>query len=249
MVIAFSGGVDSTLLAVVGTNVLCDHALAVTLVGPLFPSWERDSAIAIAKQRKMNYVLLEVDLLEDPFFLENTPDRCYYCKRLLFARILAFAKERGFSFVAEGSTVDDLHDYRPGRRAVIEMGVLSPLLEGGWTKEEVREASRILGLSTWDRPSNACFATRIPYGERIDRAKISLIAEGEALLRGWGCETCRVRLHRDVVRIEVDPASFPRILERRERLCQYFHTHGYPYVTLDLDGYRSGSLNEVLRDD
>jgi len=247
MVVAYSGGVDSTFLAYVAHRVLGERMLAVTASSETYPKSELEEARRIASQFGFPHLVVHTSELEVENFRENPPDRCYHCKWELFSKLLSIAQERGFRWVADGSNWDDGMDYRPGMRAAEELSVRSPLREAGLTKEEIRLLSGELGLPTWDKPSKACLASRFPYGEPITLEKLSMVAEAEELLAKLGFRQYRVRYHGPIARIEVDPEEIPHMLEVRGEVVQGIKRIGFTYVTLDLQGYRTGSLNEILR--
>jgi uncharacterized protein len=246
--VAFSGGVDSTYLAAVALKVLGARAVAVTAVSATYPEWERREAADLARRIGIRQVEIETHETEDPAFVNNPPDRCYYCKRELVRYVRAVAEREGLPAIADGTTVDDLGDHRPGRRAAAEGGVVSPLLAAGMTKAEVRELSRALGLPTADKPSLACLASRIPYGTAITPEKLKAIDAVEGALWKLGFRQVRVRHHGEVARIEVEPAELPRLCEPavRAQVIQVARAAGFLYAAADLQGYRTGSMNEGL---
>jgi uncharacterized protein len=246
VLVAFSGGTDSTLLLKVAHDELGDRAVAATAVSPSMPRQEVEEASRLAKEIGAEHLLLESAELEDPDYQANPPDRCYYCKSACFGSLLDLAEQRGLRFVVDGSNLGDLGDHRPGMRAARELGVRSPLLEAGLNKSDIRLLSRELGLPTWDKPAQACLASRIPYGTAITRERLSQIEGAEAFLHGLGIPQVRVRLHGDVARIEVLPESLPSIREHRPEIVGELHRLGFSYVTVDLEGYRTGSMNEPL---
>jgi uncharacterized protein len=251
-VVAFSGGVDSTFLLKVALDVLGDNLWAVLLVSPLYPQRETEEAKKIARELGVKRLIeMENPAISDEEFLSNGKNRCYICKRRSFFQILQFARAHQVEAVIEGSNLDDLSDYRPGRTALQELAIRSPLIEVGLSKGEIRQLARELGLPNADKPSFSCLASRIPYGFRISLDLIKRIEEGEEFLRELGFKQFRARHHGEIVRIEVDRNrlelfSDPSI---RERTIQKFHELGYTYVVLDLEGYRTGSLNQVLSED
>ena len=245
-VIAYSGGVDSTFLAVVAHEVLGDRALAVTAVSPTYSRRELNEAKDLAARFGLRHLIIETDEFADPHFRANPPDRCYYCKLALFRRLRRLADEEGLSAVLDGSNLDDLADHRPGHRAARELGIRSPLREVGFTKEEIRRYSKELGLPTWDKPAYACLATRLPYGSEITPEKLARIEAAEEYLRSLGFREVRLRDHSPVARLEVGRAEMEEAWRRRAEIAARLHGLGYPYVTLDLDGFRQGSMNAVL---
>jgi len=246
--VAFSGGVDSALLLKVAVDVLGDHALAVTAVSPIHSPFEAEEASCLAGEIGARHRLIEVNPLADDHVAANPPERCYHCKRGLFAQLVQLAREEGLGSVVEGSNIDDRGDYRPGERALEEMGIGSPLREAGLTKAEVRELSRELGLSSWEKPPYACLATRVPYGEKLTPERLARIDAAERFLRAMGIRQVRVRDHGAIARIEA-PLSDLEILardEKRASIVSQLRSLGYDFVTLDLEGYRSGSMNVGL---
>ncbi len=250
VLIAYSGGVDSTLLLRVAHDLLGDRAVAATASSPTYPDEEIAQALQLAEGMGVRMVRLTTDELANPSFVANPPDRCYHCKRELFAKLREVADRLGLRHVADGTNVDDLGDHRPGRRAGAELGVRSPLQEAGLSKEDIRALSRELGLPTWDKPSMACFSSRIPYGVPIDAAVLRQVGEAERFLRGLalGLRQLRVRHHGALARIEVAPEDIAKLAAPAVagRAAAGLRELGYTYVTLDLAGYRTGSLNEVL---
>jgi uncharacterized protein len=247
--VAFSGGTDSSLLLAVAGRVLGDDVLAVTVVSETTPRRERATAIRLARDLGVEHRVLQVNELEDPAFVSNPPDKCYICKKARFGRLLETAAECGFRHVADGENADDVADYRPGSRAARELGVRSPLREAGLTKAEVRRLSHRLELPNWDRPASACLASRIPYHQPITAEKLQQIDEGEEFLRSLGLtEQVRVRHEGRSARIEVEEAALPDFLETsvRRRLMEKFRGLGFSHVALDLEGYRTGSLNRGI---
>ena len=246
VLVAYSGGVDSTLLAFTAHAVLGRSTVAVLALSDTYPESEADAARATARELGLTVVEVETYELVDPSFRANGPDRCYHCKSELYSLLRTIADTRGMRWVADGNNVDDLGDHRPGRRAAAEFGVASPLIDAGLIKSEIRELARELGLPNWDRPSMACLASRFPYGEEITEDRLSLVARAEDALRGLGLRQFRVRAHGDVARLEVDPDEQDRAWTIRELVASALRDAGFAYVTQDLDGYRTGSLNETL---
>ena len=246
--VAFSAGVDSTLLLRAAHDALGENAAAFTVRHAAFPERELAAARAICDAMGVRLHTIDFDVFSVNGFAENPPDRCYHCKKALFRAIGTAAAENGFRFVAEGSNVDDAGDYRPGLRAIGELGVKSPLREAGLTKAEIRTLSVSLGLPTWDKPSYACLATRIPYGEPVTRENLSVIERAEQTLVDLGFSQCRVRRHGRIARIEVEEKDFARVAapDTRKRIDESLRGLGFLYVTLDLRAYRTGSMNEAL---
>ena len=250
VVVAFSGGVDSALLLAECLRVLGpERVLAVTVESEIHPSVERGRATALAKQLGARHLVLDSDILDDPEFNENSPQRCYFCKRGIMGRLRTIADGKGLAHVVHGANVSDQGDFRPGTRATIEAGARAPLQEAGLTKDDIRALSRDLGLLTWDEPSMACLASRFPYGTGLTGEGLRRVDAAENVLReAFGLRQLRVRDHLPVARIEVPEADLAALAERgaRERIVTRLRALGYTYVTLDLAGFRSGSLNEVL---
>lgn len=252
ILVAFSGGVDSTLLLHVAAQELGESVLAVTATSPTYPEHELHQAQALVKEIGVAARVIESAELEVPGYSQNRPDRCYHCKKALFSELGRIASENGLKVVIDGTTAEDLNDHRPGRRAAAELGVRSPLLEAGLGKGEIRALSKELGLSTWDKPSYACLASRFPYGTEITAERLRMLDRSEEVLRRKGFRQIRVRYHGDVARIEVHSDEIEKILDPavRETVDRELKTLGFTYVAVDLRGYRTGSMNEVLdRDD
>jgi uncharacterized protein len=243
-IVAFSAGVDSTFVAAVAADVLGERAVAVTGVSPSIPRSEVEEAQDLARQIGIRHVLLDTSEMDRPGYVENTPLRCYHCKTELYSLLEDMAAREGIAFVLDGCNVDDLGDHRPGRVAAAEHRVRSPLIEAGLNKSEIRELSLARGLPTWDKPAMACLSSRIPYGTPVTVGALDQIGAAEAFLRGLGFRQLRVRHHGDVARIELEPADLASALEHRDRIVRRLKNLGYKYVTLDLAGFRSGSMNE-----
>jgi pyridinium-3,5-biscarboxylic acid mononucleotide sulfurtransferase len=246
-VVAFSGGVDSTLLARLAYDELGAAAVAVTAVSPSLAARELEEANALAQLIGITHVTLNSHEVEDPRYVENTPQRCYWCKHDVYGLLTGYAREHGLAAVIDGTNLDDTRDPRPGRRAAAEHGVRSPLLEAGFTKAEVRELARELALPNWDKPAMACLSSRIPYGTPVTLGALTQVERAENALARLGVRQARVRHHGEVARIEVDEADFARLLDRKEQIVGELRALGFTYVALDLAGYRSGSLNEALK--
>jgi uncharacterized protein len=248
IVVAFSAGVDSTLLLALTREVLGrEKVLAAVGVSPSLPARERQAGHDLAARLDVELVEVETGEMDDPRYAANPPDRCYFCKRDLFLRLKDLAASRRFAALASGANADDTGDFRPGLRACAELGVRSPLLEAGLTKADIREASRAMGLPTWDKPARACLASRVPYGETITPETVARIEKAENVLQDLGFAQCRVRDHGRIARIEVPEADQERLLAERRPIREALSKLGYTYVTLDLAGFRSGSMNQVLR--
>ncbi len=246
--VAFSGGVDSTLLLKVSHDVLGEKTIAVTVSSLLFPHRELNASKSFCEHEGIKQIVLEVDELGIEGFRHNPKNRCYLCKKGLFTEIQEVARKHNISHVVEGSNLDDLGDYRPGLKAIDELGVKSPLRHCGFTKLDVRELSRELGLQTWEKPSFACLASRFVYGEEITPEKLHMVERAEELLLSMGFRQMRVRIHGDTARIEILPEDFSMIIqnETRSKIYDTLKSLGFRYVTLDMKGYRTGSMNEAL---
>ena len=248
VVVAYSGGVDSALVAAVADDVLGPRALAVTASSPSLAPSELAGAVQVAESLGLNHRVIETAEVERADYRANNSSRCYFCKDELYTRLGLLASEEGYAHVVNGANVDDLGDFRPGLKAAEKYGVRSPMVEASITKAEVRELSREMGLPTWDKPAQACLSSRIPYGTTVTEEALAAVAKAEEFLRGLGLRQLRVRHHDTIARIEVEPDDLPVMVreEVREAVSDYFRSIGYAYVTLDLAGFRSGSLNEVL---
>jgi pyridinium-3,5-biscarboxylic acid mononucleotide sulfurtransferase len=245
--VAYSGGVDSSLLCRVAYDVLGDEAIAITIVSPMLPRSEIDCAREVTSSIGIRHILVEEAEIEE-IVAQNPKDRCYHCKKVEFGNVLKTAAEYGISHVLDGSNLDDLGDYRPGLAALQELSIVSPLREAGLTKAEIRELSKRLNLKTWDKPAFACLASRVPYGERITREKLGRVERAEDYLRGTGLRQFRVRSHGDIARIEVAPEEREKLFDARvmDEASAALKSFGFVYVCMELEGYRMGSLNRVL---
>lgn len=248
VMVAFSGGVDSTLVLKRAHQELGDQVLAVTAASETFPMREFDAAVALAKELGVKLHTTRVSELTNPGFVANNPDRCYHCKTGLYSHLRQLAEELGYPYIVDGSNVDDLGDYRPGLTAKNEQGVRSPLQEAGFTKDDIRTLAKELGLPNWNKPSFACLSSRIPYGSIIEQYKIDQLDKAEGYLAELGFTQIRVRHHGKIARIEVLPEEMMKLLELREAIHAKLTSIGFKYVTLDLLGYRTGSMNEVLNE-
>jgi uncharacterized protein len=246
--VAYSGGVDSTLLLKVASDVLGPKVLPVVAGSETYPTREVEAALGTARKLGLRPRFIHTGELRNPRFAANPPDRCYFCKKELFGRLKALARKAKIPFVLDGSNSDDRLDFRPGGRAAAELGIRSPLKDVGLTKDEIRSLSRHFRLPTWDKPSMACLASRFPYGSRIERKSLGQVGRAEDVLRGLGFRQFRVRHHGPVARIEVEPSDLARAIKasNREKIVRGLKRLGYVYVALDLEGYRTGSLNEAL---
>jgi uncharacterized protein len=246
LLIAFSGGVDSSLLAAIAREVLGDRCRAVLLESPLVPRAEARSARKTAADLGIPLEVIPLPVLEEETILRNPPDRCYHCKKLSARVLKARARELGFAWVADGTSASDIGGHRPGIRAGDEEGIVHPLVDAGLTKEDIRAIAMRRGHDFWNRPSSACLASRIPYGEELGIVKLRMVGEAEELLHGLGFGQVRVRLHGELARIEVMPGEMEKLWRERERILESLTEMGFTYVTVDLAGYRSGSMDEML---
>lgn len=248
VVVGYSGGVDSTLVAKAATDALGERAVCVLVDSCLIPRSEIDDAVSQARDLGLNLVRVRADALAIPNVPENNPDRCYHCKLAVFSNMTEIAETQGLQCVLDGTNADDESDFRPGAKATRELGIRSPLKELGFSKDQVREMSRELGLVTWDKPSYACLASRVPYGTRLTREILGQVEAAESILHEMGFRQCRVRHHGEVARIELVPEDMDAMLavDSRNLVIHRFRALGYGYVALDLAGYRTGSMNEPL---
>src|SRR5256714_5650442 len=249
VVVAYSGGVDSSYVAYVATEVLGERALCVTGESASLAARQREEALRLAEQFGFHHEFMRTGEVDDPRYQMNAPDRCYFCKTELYGKLAPMARERGIAFIVDGSTTDDLGDYRPGRAAANEHGVRSTLIEVGLSKREVRELSRRAGLPTWDEPASPCLSSRIAYGTTVTIERLATVDRGEEIMRALGFREFRVRHHDELVRLEIAPTELDRALRREvvDELARQFRALGFRYVTLDLHGYRTGAMNEVLK--
>jgi pyridinium-3,5-biscarboxylic acid mononucleotide sulfurtransferase len=249
LIVAYSGGVDSAYLAYAATQALGDRALCVTADSPSYPDRHRQLALRVAREFGFRHELIETRELEREEYRANPANRCYFCKHELYTHLTAIARERGVAAIADGSNADDRDDYRPGRQAAREFGIRSPLDDAGLTKDEIRELSRRAGLPTWDEPASACLSSRIPYFSEVTDEKLRTIERAEAVLRNLGFRICRVRHHDSIARIELGRDELARALQpdMADAIDRGLRALGYQHVTVDLRGYRLGSLNDALR--
>ncbi len=247
VVVAFSAGVDSTFLLALAVETLgAENVLAAMGISPSLARRERQAGRNLADRIGAELVEIETGELSDPDYRANPPDRCFYCKSDLFGRLTKLAAERGFRAVVSGANADDTGDFRPGLKAARQLGVRSPLLEAGLRKDDIRAASRAMHLPTWNKPAMACLASRVPYGQEVTEEALGRIESAEDALKALGFAQCRVRDHYPVARIEVAVNDLPVVVESGKRIVEALKSAGYKYVTLDLEGFRSGSMNEVL---
>lgn len=247
VVVAFSGGVDSTFLLKMALEALgTEKVLAVTGQSPTYPAWEFEEARELAHTLGARQLIIATEELAQDDFAANPPERCYFCKQELFSRLGQIATQERANYILDGTNLDDLGDFRPGRKAARELGVVSPLLAAGLTKDDIRFFSRQMGLTTWNKPACACLSSRFPYGTRITRDKLSQVERGEDYLRSLGFRQFRLRHHGDVVRIEIGREEFPLLLAQAGEVAHELKATGFTYVALDLEGYRTGSMNETL---
>ena len=248
VIVAYSGGVDSALLAAIAYEVLDEKALAVTANSPSLAPSELEGAIGLATDLGIHYQIIETKETEREDYQANNPNRCFFCKDELYSHLVKYADTQGYAVITNGTNVDDLGDYRPGLEAAKQYGVRSPLVEANLTKQDIRDLSKKMGLPTWDKPAQACLSSRIPYGTMVTVEALTRIAKAEHFLRSKGFKQLRVRHHDTVARIEIEPKDFLAFLDDsvRDEITEYFKSVGYSYVTMDMNGFRPGSLNEIL---
>ena len=249
VLVAFSGGVDSSYLALVAAQELGKNALCVIGISPSVSEIQREEADKIAGQFGFNYLQVKTEEMDNPNYQANPANRCYFCKTELYGKLGKLAGEKKIKFVLDGTNTDDVGDYRPGKQAAKENNVRSPLIEAGLSKTEIRELSKNLGLPTWDKPASPCLSSRIAYGIPVTIERLSKVERGEAILRRLGFKEFRVRFHEELARLEIAPSEMKRVLslEMTDRLAEEFRQIGFRYVTLDLQGFRTGAMNEVLK--
>jgi len=245
VLVAFSGGVDSSWLLRVAAEALGDRVMAVIASSPTYQRREIQEAKKIARNLKVKFMVIESEEFQSDEFKKNTPLRCYYCKLSLFSQLQKIAREQELAQVVEGSNLDDDLDYRPGKKAIEQLGVRSPLKEAGFRKKDIRQLARILGLPNWNKPSMACLASRIPFNQPIETDLLNRIAQGEEYLRQMGFSQIRLRHHGEIARVEVEPEEFSLLIDdkNRQKIARRLKKLGYRYVTIDVEGYRTGSLN------
>jgi uncharacterized protein len=248
LLVAFSGGVDSTFLLAIACETLGKRVVAATADSVTYPIGEREEAIRFAEEREIEHIIFPSDETTIPEFAANTPDRCYHCKKSLCRRLREIAEQKGIEHVAHAANTDDLNDYRPGSAAAEEMGLIAPLIKAQLNKEDIRFLSKEMGLSTWDKPSMACLASRIPYGESITEQRLKMIDQAELFLKRRGFKQYRVRHHGSVARIEVDGNDIERVTDAssRDSIVKKFREIGFDHIAVDLEGYVSGSMNRAL---
>jgi len=246
VLVACSGGVDSVLLAAVAAKVLGENAVAATAVSPSLASGELEAARAAAKAAGIRHIEVATTEIDNPAYAANALDRCFHCKDTAYGSFTALAAREGIAVVIDGTNADDTGDFRPGRKAAREHGVRSPLAEAGMTKLQIREWARELGLAVWDKPAAACLSSRVPYGSPVTLEKLTRIDRAESALKALGFRQCRVRDHGTVARVEIETTLLPKLLENRESVVAALKNAGFSYVSLDLEGFRSGSMNEVI---
>lgn len=248
VVVAYSGGVDSTLLACIANEELGAGTLALTAVSPSLPRADLEEAQRIARQFNFAHALIETHEVEDANYQANTALRCYWCRNEVYGRLTRYAQAHGFAGVVDGANLDDTGDYRPGRKAASEYGVRSPFIEAQFSKQDIRDLSRDIGLPNWDKPAAACLSSRIPYGIPVTIQVLSQVERAEMLLHRLGIRQARVRHHGEVARIEIPPQDFDTLIAQREQILEWFRSLGYTFVALDLEGYKMGSMNQLVKE-
>jgi len=244
--VAFSGGVDSTFLLKIAHDELREKAVAVTAVSNTYSQKEQKDAELFTKNIGVEHILIDTDEINIKNFSKNPTDRCYYCKKELFSKIKELANDKKINYVLDGSNADDIKDYRPGMKALRELGIISPLIDADLTKNEIRKISKEMKLETWNKPAFACLASRFPYNTKITKSRLKKIEKAEDFTRKIGIKQFRVRYHGEIARIEVPKDEFQIIIENSDKIVKKFKSFGFKYITLDIQGYRPGSLNEVL---
>lgn len=248
VIVAYSGGVDSSYVAYIANEELGPRAISITGISASLPAYQREEIDRVVARFGFRHEVMQTEELENPGYRANNADRCFFCKDELYTKLESIARSRGIDNIVDGSTVDDLGDYRPGRKAATQHAVRSPLIEAGLSKSEIRELSRKVELPTWDKPASPCLSSRIAYGTTVTIERLGKVERGEEILREFGFREFRVRHHDQLVRLEIAPAEMDRVLRKDliEELARRFRELGFKYVTLDLQGFRSGSMNEVL---
>lgn len=247
--VAFSGGIDSTLMLKIAHDVLGTEAVGITAVSPSVARAELEEARELARQIGAKHLEVKSNEMEDPGYRENTPNRCYYCKTNSYEEIITAAAEMGIPNILDGTNADDADDFRPGRKAAKEKGVLSPFQMFGITKEEIRQWAREAKLPNWNKPAAACLSSRIPYGTPVSEVNLKMVEEAEQFLKSLGIRQVRVRHYDLLARIEVEPSDFEKLIEHRQQIVERFKEIGYHYATMDLRGFRSGSMNEIINEE
>lgn len=246
LLVAYSGGVDSSLLAKIAQDILGENALCVIINSETLPRSELDYAIELAQSLGLNYEVIRIHFLSSEEFVQNQPDRCYFCKKASFIMLRNLATERGINYIADGMNLSDHNDYRPGIEACKELSIWHPFMDAGISKEDIREIARNMNLPVWNKPSSACLSSRIPYGERITAENLNMVEQAENFLKSLGFGQLRVRAHGNLARIELSGDELENALLRRNEISKEFKSIGFSYTALDMNGYRSGSMNEVL---
>lgn len=248
VIVALSGGIDSAYLSHVASEVLGENAIAITGDSASYSEQEKPQTIEFAEKYKIKHEIIFTQEMEDENYRNNPPNRCYFCKNELFTKLTQIARDRGVAYVCDGNNLDDVGDYRPGMQAARDLSVRSPLIEAGMTKADIRAMARKSGIHIWDKPASACLSSRVPYGSEITREKLSTIDQGEHFLHKLGFRVCRVRHHGDLARIEIATDELHKALnpETFAKIHPAFKDLGFKYVTLDLEGYRTGAMNEAL---